>query len=294
MRRPTFVTHENNMKPLWLLVWIYGLYVILSMLRMLPPLLDTYVGVFLPAIFAIVHGAVRYRWSGSVAFLVNCLVISNIFENVGVLTGFPFGPYHYTDVLGPKLFLVPLLIGPGYYGTGYVSWRLSNVIVGELKRGSSKFMTFAVPFIAAFVMVSWDVCFDPESATLYKQWIWHKGGGYFGVPFTNYLGWFLTVYVFLQLFALYVRTNDSDAERVDALPSQYSWQCIAFYGLIALGYPLIYFFTVDSANTMTDAMGKAWSVHDFRETSAMVSLYTMFFAVAMSSVKLLQRRQKVM
>jgi hypothetical protein len=29
----------------------------------------------------------------------------------------------------------------------------------------------------------------------------------------------------------------------------------------------------------------------FRETSAMVSIYTMFFAVAVSSIKLLQRRE---
>jgi len=286
------MAREDNVKPLWFLVGIYALYIVLSIGRLLPPLLDTYVGVFLPAIFAIVHGAVRYKWRGSIVFLVNCLVISNIFENIGVLTGFPFGPYHYTDVLGPKLFLVPLLIGPGYYGTGYVSWMLASVVVGEVRRNSSKFITFAVPFIASFIMVSWDVCFDPESSTLYKQWIWHKGGGYFGVPFTNYLGWFLTVYVFLQIFALYIRAKDPAAEHTDALPSQYSWQAITFYALIAIGYPLVYFFSADPG-TMQDATGKLWAIHDFRETSAMVSLYTMFFAVAVSSIKLLQKRESV-
>lgn len=205
------------------------------------------------------------------------------------MTGFPFGPYHYTNILGPKLFYVPLLIGPGYYGTGYVSWMLASVVVGEVRRRSNKFMTFAVPFIASFIMVAWDVCFDPESSTLRGEWIWHKGGGYFGVPLTNYLGWFLTVYVFLQTFALYVRAKDPADDRADALPNPYWWQAITFYGLIAIGYPLVYFFPGGDPLTMTDATKKIWAVHDFRETSAMVSLYTMFFAIAVSSIRLLQR-----
>jgi uncharacterized membrane protein len=32
-------------------------------------------------------------------------------------SGFPFGHYYYTDNLGTKLFLVPVLIGPAYLGT---------------------------------------------------------------------------------------------------------------------------------------------------------------------------------
>jgi Carotenoid biosynthesis protein len=39
-----------------------------------------------------------------IAFIVN-----NFYENLSILTGFPFGHYHYTEALGPKLFLVPLL-----------------------------------------------------------------------------------------------------------------------------------------------------------------------------------------
>src|SRR3989441_8356154 len=99
--------------------------------------------------FALLHGAVHYRWSGMVTFIVICLVVSNILENTSILTGFPFGHYHYTDVLGLKLFLVPVLIGPAYFATGYLAWVVGNVLVGEVRRGSSTFTTIAVPFIAA-------------------------------------------------------------------------------------------------------------------------------------------------
>ena len=119
--------------------------------------------------FALIHCAVRYGWIGILAFVVMCLVVSNILENTSILTGFPFGHYHYTDTLGPKLFLVPLLIGPAYFANGYFAWVIGNLLIGELRRGSSAFLTVAVPFIAAFVMVMWDLTFDPRASTIQHQ-----------------------------------------------------------------------------------------------------------------------------
>ena len=64
-----------------------------------------------PAVFALMHGAMLYRIRGIITFFVLCLIIGNIFENLGLRTGFPFGPYYFTDLMGPKLFLVPILLG---------------------------------------------------------------------------------------------------------------------------------------------------------------------------------------
>ena len=47
-------------------------------------------------------------------------------KNTSILTGFLFGHYHYTDALGPKLFMVPLLIGPAYFANGYVAWVIAT------------------------------------------------------------------------------------------------------------------------------------------------------------------------
>src|SRR5579884_2563394 len=60
--------------------------------------------VVIPLAFALLHGAVRYTWSGILILLVLCLVVSNVLENTSILTGFPFGHYYYTSGLGPKLF----------------------------------------------------------------------------------------------------------------------------------------------------------------------------------------------
>jgi len=238
-------------------------------------------------IFALVHGAMRYRWTGIGTFVVICLVVSNILENTSILTGFPFGHYHYTDALGPKLFLVPLLIGPAYFATGYLAWALSTVLIGDVRRESDAFTTFAVPFIASFLMVMWDLSFDPTASTVGHIWIWEQGGGYFGVPLTNYLGWFLTVYVFLQLFALFLRSRRAGHEKTQPVSRSYHAQAVAMYGLIGLTYVLAY--VVGGSSTLvTDAAGVVWHTGSISEARATVSIFTMIFVAALSAVKLLQ------
>ena len=241
--------------------------------------------------FALIHGALRYGWSGIAAFIVICLVVSNLLENTSILTGFPFGHYHYTDLLGPKLFLVPLLIGPAYFANGYLAWVIGNVLVGDLRRESSAFTTFAVPFIASFVMVMWDLTFDPRASTIEHQWIWEQGGGYFGVPLTNYLGWFFTVYVFLQLFALFVRFRPADDIAARTLPKSHHVQAVVMYAVIGLT-PALTFLMGGSSSLVTDAAGMVWQTRSIAEAAATVSIYTMIFAVVLSAVKLFQASER--
>src|SRR6266436_7295903 len=212
---------------LWVLVVVYAVVELVN--PVFPLHIPIPLVVLIPVVFGLIHGALRYKWSGILTFIVICLVVSNILENTSILTGFPFGHYHYTDVLGLKLFLVPVLIGPAYFATGYLAWVVGSVLVGEVRRGSSTFTTIAVPFIAAFVMVMWDLTLDPRASTVQHQWIWEQGGGYFGVPLMNFVGWFLTVYVFLQLFAVAVRSGLAVREPARTFPQSHFAQAIVVY-----------------------------------------------------------------
>ncbi len=246
------------------------------------------VSIVVPLAFALFHGAVRYQWSGILIFLVMCLVVSNLLENTSILTGFPFGHYYYTSGLGPKLFLVPLAIGPFYFGTGYLAWVLATVLIGDVRPKGSWFTTFAVPFMASFMMVAWDLGMDPTNSTIRHLWIWEQGGGYFGVPLTNYLGWFFTVYVFFQFFALYLRLRKASREGEEpTLPRSYYAQAIVMYAVI--GLVIVVNYLVGSTNTaITDAVGIVWQTRSIAEAEATVSIFTMLFAAALSAVKLLQ------
>ncbi len=234
--------------------------------------------------FALIHGALRYRWSGILAFLVVCLVVSNILENTSILTGFPFGHYHYTS--GPMLFLVPWFIGPSYFATAYLAWMVGVVLIGDVRREVSWFTTVAVPVIGSAVMVMWDLTFDPTASTIKHFWIWEQGGGYFGVPLTNYVGWFFTVYVFLQLFALFLRFRRAGAASLP-LPASYYAQAVASYAVIGVAAVLSYL--VFTGNTVvTDAAGVVWQTRSITEAEAAVSIFTMIFVSVLSGMKMLQ------
>ena len=85
-------------------------------------------------------------------------------------------------------------------------------------------------------MVIWDLCFDPTFSPVQHHWIWEQGGGYFGVPLTNYLGWFLTVYLFFQLFALYLRFRNAGSGQMGVLPRSYYAQAIIMYAVLGLTF----------------------------------------------------------
>ena len=264
---------------LWLLVALFAGATIADVLA--PSLFLTVVQLCLMVAFALLHGAQRYGAKGIAAFAVICLLVSNFMENIGVATGFPFGAYFYTDSLGRKLFYVPLLIGPAYLSVGYMAWALATILVGDVKRGADKFTAFATPFIGAFIMVLWDVALDPGAATIEKRWIWEHGGGFFGVPLTNYLGWFFTVYLFMQLFALYLRAR---GEATGAAESKgYLFQVIAMYAIVASHFVLSYL--VEGSEPVTDINGVTWRSGDIYETAAIIAIFTMGFVCALASIK---------
>jgi len=162
--------HGKGNLVLWLLIALYLVDPVLTdaFPRTLASPLNTPIAIVLPLLFGLLHGARRYGWRGILVFLVLCLAISNVMENLGVLTGFPFGRYHYTGVLGPKLFLVPLLIGPAYFGASYVSWVLATILLDADRRRDARAVV-GVPVAGTFIMVAWDVALDPGSSTFGKM-----------------------------------------------------------------------------------------------------------------------------
>src|SRR5437764_288062 len=131
----------------------------------LPSVVTLTLVTLLPFVFVFVHGSVTYRLRDVLVFAAITLVVSNIFENTSILTGFPFGRYIYTDGMGPKLFLVPILIGPAYLWPGYLSWTLARVFLGATEHRLPGHFIFTVPLLASSLMVSWDLSFDPIAST---------------------------------------------------------------------------------------------------------------------------------
>lgn len=245
--------------------------------------------------FMLVHGARRYGWPGIAVFVVAGLVISNILENLSIATGFPFGHYHFTGE--GKIFEVPWFIGLAYIAMGYLAWIVATVLLGDVRRGSPWLTTIGTPVIGAFTMTAWDLSLDPTAGTISRTWIWENGGGYFGVPLVNFLGWTLTVYLFMQVFALYQRGRGAQpatapgraGDETGDLASDV--QGVVLYGLAGLPFVVAYF--VNEHSTVTDATGAVWRTADIYEASALATLYGMFFFALVALLRIAQRRRSL-
>jgi uncharacterized membrane protein len=236
--------------------------------------------------FALLHGARRYGWPAIGVFVAAGLVISNILENLSIHTGFPFGHYHYTG--DGKIFQVPWFIGPAYLATGYLAWIVATVLLDDVRRDSPWLTTIGTPAIGAFAMTAWDLALDPTTSTINQAWIWENGGGYFGVPLVNFLGWTFTVYLFMQVFALYLRSRGPLPDEAPKQAPAGDLQAVLLYAATTLSF--ITKSVTGEHTTVTDAAGATWRTADIYETSALLTVYGMVFLSLLALLRIAQRR----
>jgi uncharacterized membrane protein len=239
--------------------------------------------------FAFLHGIRRYGWKRFLTFFLVTLVVSNFFENLSIETGFPFGDYHYNGDL--KVFHVPVLVGPVYFGLGYISWLTASIVLDRADERLNwrdrigKFNVVIQPMLAAAVITVFDVTADSQASTVEQNWTWHDGGGMFGVPYTNYLGWWLVTYAYFQIFALILGRAQSRAPQSGLVVNPGSLtQPVLIYAALGLGF-VPYFIAADTS-TVIDRAGVAWSTSAINETAMIVGLFTVVLVAFVALAKI--------
>ena len=242
--------------------------------------------------FTLIHGSHRYGWRILGFYLVETLVVTFGFENLSIATGFPFGHYHYTGNL--RIGEVPLIVGAFYCALGYVSWLVASTLldVADLRLGNGpafarRINLVALPMVAAALMTIFDVGSDSVASTLQHVWVWENGGGVFGVPYTNYLGWWFVTYCFFQIFALGL----ANAPRRDKVPPEGKQrealaQGVALYAI--LGLMSITSYRVETGKAIVDATGVVWNSKAILETMMTFSIFGVVFAAFVAAVKLVR------
>ena len=116
-------------------------------------------------------------------FLGSGFAIAFGMEYLGSRTGFLFGAYTYTELLGPKMLgYVPLLIPLAWFMMLFPSWRIAGWLTQSWPTRIAA---------AALAMTAWDLSLDPRMVAD-GAWIWRDGGAYFGIPLSNFAGWLIT------------------------------------------------------------------------------------------------------
>ena len=155
---------------------------------------------------------------------------------------------------------------------GYPSWVIANLLLGQsVQRPSTRLQLFAVPIISAFVMVQWDVVMDPSGSTLARAWVWYGGGGYFGVPLSNFLGWFLVTYLYYQAFSLFLYARGTRPPYPSRPRAFWALPILLYLAAGLCHVPPLF----DPDIRLVDAGGRLWSATDLRETAVIVMLFTM-------------------
>jgi putative membrane protein len=104
-------------------------------------------------------------------------------ETAGVGTGLPFGEYHYTGSLGPRILGVPVVIPLAWTMMAWPAWLAAGRLTAH---------PTARVLLAGWALASWDFFLDPQMVAA-GQWVWEAPGSALplvpAVPLTNYLGW---------------------------------------------------------------------------------------------------------
>ncbi|MBB5345308.1 carotenoid biosynthesis protein [Tunturibacter empetritectus] len=255
----------------WLLLLFYAVGRLLQLeAGRVPTLTIVLLHVVPLAAFALIHGVKAYRLRGMLVFVGLSLGVGFVFESLSLRTGFPFGHYYFTDVMGPKFFQLPVLLVLAYVGMGYVSWMMALLILNSADDRLGVRRWIALPVVASFLMVAWDFAMDPVWADIDRAWVWKDGGAYFGVPVSNYFGWYLTVYVVYQLFALYLRGT---AEVQGELSRRYWRMPVIVYGVCAIGNVVLAI--PRESYLVSDGSGRQWRSSDIVGTCVIVSIFVM-------------------
>lgn len=237
----------------------------------LPTLLIVVLHVVPPALFALAHGTALYRARGIAAFSLCCLGVAALAEIVGLRTGFPYGHYFFTGVMGPQIMHLPLLLVCAYLGIGYASWILAILALDCATSPLRGWRVAIAPLLAAIIMTSWDLAMEADWSTVDRVWIWRDGGALYGVPISNFLGWLLTTCIFYQIFAFYLRRRDITPK---PRPLWFWKLAIALYAICAFGNLLLPFKPM-APPIVTDAAGVQWKTSTILASCIGVSVFFM-------------------
>jgi putative membrane protein len=129
---------------------------------------------------------------------------------------------------------------------------------------------------------------DPATSTIHHAWIWENGGGFFGVPLVNFLGWTFTVYLFMQVFALCLRGRGPVPAAQPDRATAGDLQAVLLYAATTFSFFATFF--TGARTTVTDAVGTTWHTGDIYETSVLLTVYGMCFIALLALLRIAQRR----
>ncbi|MFA5136069.1 MAG: carotenoid biosynthesis protein [Patescibacteria group bacterium] len=161
----------------------------------------------LPIILMVTHAIHTLGLGKGIFFMSLASITGTFFEYIGLKYGTFFGG-HYVYKNQLTVFDVPVSVIFFWAVFIYTGYCLTNSFLLWLKQdkpGVEKKNFWLLPFLIlldGYFVVAIDFFMDPISVKS-GSWIWLDGGLYFGVPWGNFLGWFVVTVIVSSIFRTY-------------------------------------------------------------------------------------------
>jgi len=165
--------------------------------------------VVLLTMFLLLTNSQMQSFKAYIFFSFIAFMTGMVTEIIGVNTGLLFGNYAYGQVLGPKIYGVPFLIGLNWFVIVYCSGALLKQGVELVQNKLNIKITGLASSIfvvigGATVATCFDFILEPVAVKLHF-WSWENGQ----IPLLNYLCWFIISAILLsvKMFFKNIRIN---------------------------------------------------------------------------------------
>ena len=118
---------------------------------------------------------------------------------VGALTAVPFGPFVYTDNIGPQLFYpLPWAVPVLWIIAVFSSRGVARVMLRPWRK--TRTYGYWLMGVTAALVVLLDLGLEPFASRVKRYWLWDPtklGFDWYGAPVVNFFGWAVTVLLIL-------------------------------------------------------------------------------------------------
>lgn len=204
--------------------------------------------VFMFLIAFLVLGRIYWGWRNTFLWLIIGYVVAWASEFSSIHNGFPYGMYHYIyeNMQGELMvFGVPFWDSLSYPFMIFAGYTTARFIIGIQNPPSPPFTKgglggIYIALLGAFLTMLLDIIIDPLTVLgdrwfLGKVYYYPDPGWYFGVPLSNFAGWFLVPLVVILVFQLTSRldplSNESRSKTIVSFLNPLFYLSIAIFNI---------------------------------------------------------------
>lgn len=217
-----------------------------------------YVFAFLAAylVAAILH----IGWRKTLVFTIVGYLIAFVSEYSSIHNGFPYGWYYYIETTRQKELWVagvPFFDSLSYVFLTYCSYATALLVVSPVKAWRRDFVTLetrrirgslSVLLLGALFQVFLDIIVDPVALQGHRWFLgqiygYREAGVHFGVPLSNYMGWWLVsaaLVLALQIIDAVVERKSENPSGMKSLPFRSLLGPVLYLSVLAFNLTISY------------------------------------------------------